>query len=78
MKFQSYNKELERATAQLMDAFNDITITRVDRETNETLNIRVGCVNGTRSRIMKSLENRDRTIELPIIAISMKNFSRDS
>jgi len=80
MKFVSYNKELRNATAQILDVFDNITITRTaeigGNPVQKTIN--VPCVYGPRSRIFKSLENRDKTLKLPISAVSMIGFSWDA
>lgn len=74
MKCESYNKELIYATAMFMDVFNNIHITR-----NNGTRIRVKCVNASRSRIFKSLENPKRTMfQPPIIAVKRTGISRDS
>jgi len=76
-KIHSYNNEIKFATAQLLDVFNDITIDRYDNAHNVTKKIRVPCRFGNRDRILKSLENRDKTVELPIIVITLNSIRRD-
>lgn len=78
MKYRSYNRELRTSTAQLLDTFNNIKIDRRDNGNNVQKLISVPCVYGNRSRILKSLENRNKTLKLPMIALSMGNLSRDS
>lgn len=74
MELESYNKELVYATAMFMDALSNIHITR-----NNKKKIRVKCLNASRSRIFKSLENPHKTmIQPPIIAISRTGLERDS
>ena len=77
MKQLSYNKEVRIATAQLLDVFNDVY---VEREENGAVSksILVPCVYGARSRILKSAENRNKTLKPPIIVISIVNLSRDT
>jgi len=81
MKFESYNKEIRNATGQLMDAFDNIRVRRIAKipgGNDKTLTINVPCVYGPRSRITKSLENRDKTLKLPITSISLIGFARDA
>lgn len=78
MRYRSYNKELMSSTAQVLDVFNDIIIDRRDPENNIQQSFKVACVYGSRSRIIKSLENRSNTLVLPIIVVSMKGLSRDN
>lgn len=68
----SYNTELLKATALLLDTFNDITIQRKNK------NIKVKCVYGKKSRIYKSLENPKRgALQPPMIAITRTGLERD-
>lgn len=77
MKQSSYNKEIRIATAQLLDVFNDITI---EKEENNSVikSILVPCVYGARSRILKSAENRNKTLKPPIVVLSITNISKDT
>ena len=78
MKFKSNNFELKFAVAQVLDVFNDITIDRFDRAGKVSKTIKVPCLYGNKSRILKSLESRDKMLELPMIVISRGGLSRDS
>jgi len=78
MKYRSYHRELERTTAQVIDLFNDITIDRRDQKNNVQQLINVPCVYGNRSRILKSLQNRDKTLSIPLTCISMEGITRDT
>lgn len=78
MQFRSYNSEFKTANAQFMDIFNDITIDRRDVKDTVQETIKVICVLGPRSRQLKSLENKNKTLKLPIISIQPGNFSRDA
>lgn len=78
MKTRSYNRELRTCTAQFLDVFNDLVIDR--RDNNDVIQqlIKVPAVFGNRSRILKSLENKNKTLKLPIIAINMNGVTRDA
>lgn len=78
MKYRSYNNELKNCLAQVMDVFNDIVIDRRNGHNTVQKYLNVACVNGGRSRILKSIENRDKTLSLPLIAITMGGFRRDT
>ena len=78
MKYRSYHRELEKTTAQIIDLFNDITIDRRDQQNNVIQELKVPCVYGNRSRILKSLENRDKTVSIPLSCVSMEGITRDS
>jgi hypothetical protein len=77
MKYRSYNKEIKLAHAMLRDVFHGIKIDRRDRKDNVQKEIVVPCVNGTRSRILKSMEDRNKTLQLPIMSLSMDGLYRD-
>jgi len=79
MKFFSHNDEIKEVTAQLLDVFNNLEIRRIGQVNNQivTKTINVPCVAGHRSRILKSLENRDKTLKLPLISLAVKTFHVD-
>ena len=78
MKYRSYNEEIKKTTAQILDVVSDITIDRRDGKGNIQQLISVPCVYGNRSRILKSLENGDKTLKVPMACLSLKSISRDS
>jgi hypothetical protein len=77
MKFRSYNGEIRTATAQTLDVFNDITIDRRNVNGVQKL-IHVPCVYGNRSRILKSLENKNKTLKIPLMVITKQSITRDT
>jgi hypothetical protein len=81
MRFVSYNKEIHHVTGQLMDVFNNIRIKRTVTDSSGSRfskRINVPCTYGTRSRLIRSLENRDKTLKPPQCSISMQGYSWDS
>ena len=74
---RSYNKEIVIATRMFMDVFNDIVIDRRDNQDTIQKTIKVPCIYGARSRMLKALENRGNTLRLPLIAVSIVGFTRD-
>jgi len=78
MKYRSYHKEIENSTAQILDVFNDIIIDRRDSQGTVQQLLRVPCVYGSRSRVLKSLENRDKNVKLPMMVMSMTSIAKDS
>lgn len=78
MEFQSYNDELGLANITFKRVFDNIRISRTDGKGNTT-QLKVHCVLGQRSRIMKNLENPDRrgNYKLPMIVINRSGFSRN-
>jgi hypothetical protein len=77
MRKRSYNGEIKTATAQILDVFNNITIDRRDSTGVQKL-IHVPCIYGNRSRVLKSMENKNKTLKIPLIVISKGSLSRDT
>lgn len=77
MQFISYNAELGIANLLFQRLFNNIKIERTDKN-GQTSWLRIPCVFGQRSRILKSFENRDRQsmYKLPLIVINRTGYSR--
>lgn len=78
MRYRSYHKEIQLATAQILDVLNDIVIDRRDANDNIQQLISVPCLYGSRSRILKSLENKEKNIKLPLLVLSINSINRDS
>lgn len=78
MKFRSYNREVKIATALVENVFNNIVISRMDRDSKVSKEIRVPLVYGARPRVLKELENPKKTIKPPILALVKEGLSRDS
>lgn len=78
MKFRSYNAELKTATSLFMNCFSNIKISRFDKDFNSAKDIVVPLVYGTRSRALKELENVNKTLKPPLLAVVKENISQDS
>lgn len=78
MQYRSYHKEIQKNTAQVLDVFSGIYIDR--RNTKDVVQqlIKVPCLYGSRSRILKSLENRADNLTLPLVCLSINGVSRES
>lgn len=79
MEIRSYNQELSYANLLFLRLFNNIVITR-QLANGKSQDIKVKCVLGQRSRILKNLENPDKkgTYKIPMIAINRTGYSRNS
>ena len=77
MKTRSYNNELKLATAQFLDVFNDMVVVRKTSKGQTQKSITVPCRYGSRSRILKSSENRGATLKLPLMATVITGMERD-
>ena len=77
MEFISYNAELAIANILFCRVFQNIRIERTDADGNTSW-LKVPCVMGQRSRILKSLENAERRAmyKFPMIAINRTGYQR--
>lgn len=77
MEFISYNAELALANLLFQRVFSNIQIERTDKAGKKSW-LKIPCVNATRSRIVKSIENRDRqsNYKLPMIAFNRTGYTR--
>jgi hypothetical protein len=77
LKLYSYNEEIEKATAQFIDLFNNLIIKRRDATGNVVQLISVPCLYGNRSIILKYYEDRNMTLKLPVMVVNMINIYKD-
>lgn len=80
MEIQSYNAELAIANLLFAKIFSNITLQRLDKTSkNIVRNVKVPCVFGKRSRILKNWENESKrgSLTLPLIAISRTGYTRN-
>lgn len=77
MTFISYNAELALANILFQRVFSNIQIERTDKNGNTSW-LKVPCVMGQRSRILKSLENAERRsmYKFPMIVINRTGYQR--
>lgn len=79
MRIQSFNQELTYANVCFSQLFRNITINRRDNDTNKIEPVKVNFVYGSRSRIIKALENQQEKADftLPLIAATRTGIQRD-
>lgn len=77
MEFVSFNDELGISLLLFKRVFSNIQIERTDKDGKKSW-LRIPCVYGQRSRIVKNLENPDRkaNYKLPLIAFNRTGWSR--
>jgi hypothetical protein len=78
MKFRSYQKEIHNSTAQVLDLFNNIIIDRRNSNEDVSKEVSVPCFYGQRSRVLKSLEDKNKTIKLPLTCLTVGGIQRDA
>lgn len=78
MQIQSFNAELAIANLMFLRLFSNIVIERTSK-TGSKKDVKVACVLGQRSRIMKSWQNSERraNMKLPMIAVNRTGYSRN-
>ncbi len=62
----------------MLDVFSGVVIDRRDQANNVQQTIKVPCVYASKTRLLKSLQNRDKTLPLPVMAISIAGVARDA
>lgn len=79
MEIQSYNAELAIANLMFARIFSNITIQRAQKS-KILKNIKVSCVFGQRSRILKNWENSTKrgNMTLPMIVINRTGYTRNT
>lgn len=79
MRIQSFNQELTYANICFAQLFRNITINRKENDSEDIIPVKVDCVLGSRSRIIKALENQQEKADftLPLIAIMRTGMRRD-
>jgi len=75
---QSYNKELEIATAQFKDVFNNLKIFIFKKDNSIKKEIIVPVKYAAKSIALKELENRKKNVPLPVIAFNKTGLSVDT
>lgn len=78
MQIQSFNAELAIANLMFLRLFSNIVIERTSKIGSKK-DVKVACVLGQRSRIMKSWQNSERraNMKLPMIAVNRTGYSRN-
>ena len=76
MHAYSYNKEIKKAVAQMLDAINDITVKR--KKGTKTQQVQVSAKLGDASRSYKFLSNPNKTLQVPQICATLTSMRRDS
>lgn len=79
MQIRSFNSELAIANLMFLRLFNNIIIHRTDKSNNKK-QVKVNCVLGQRSRILKNFQNQNKlgNLKLPMIAINRTGYTRNA
>ena len=75
--YRSYNKEQKLAIASVISVFNNITISRYNKDGSIKKDIRVPVSYAAENQIIKSLRTKNKVQSLPIITVERTSFERD-
>lgn len=75
--YRSYNKEQKLAIASIISVFNNITISRFDKDGNVKKDIRVPVKYAAENQIIKSLRDKNKVQSLPVITVERTSLERD-
>ena len=77
MRKQPFYFEIKDVMTQFVAAFNDIIISRHDRDKNVRSKIQVKYVYAPKQRVVHDLTNKARHLTLPVVAVNITGISRD-
>lgn len=77
MLYRSYNKETKLAVASIISIFNNITISRFNKDGSVKKDIRIPVKYAHESQIIKSLRDKNKVQSLPVITVSRTSLQRD-
>jgi hypothetical protein len=77
METYSYNFEIRRMILHFMSAIDGGLVKRYDKDLNVVDSIKVNYVYGPKERIMRDLVDKAEHIKLPIVAVMIKDITRD-
>lgn len=77
MNKQPFYFEVKDVMTQFVAAFNNIIISRHDRDKNVRSKIQVRYVYAPKQRVIHDLTNRARHLTLPVVAVNISGISRD-
>lgn len=78
MKSRAFHFEIKDVITQFIAAFDDIVIGRYNKNRSEVDKINVRYVYAPKQRVMYDIINENKTITLPVVAVSIKSVARDT
>lgn len=78
MKKQPFYFEIKDIVTQFISAFDDIVITRHNRDREEEHKLDVRYVYAPKQRVIHDLTNKSKHIKLPVVAVSISSIARDA
>ena len=78
MKAKPFHFEVKDLVTQFISAFDDVVISRYNKDREEQQQINVRYVYSPKQRVIHDLTNKARHITLPVIAVNINSVSRDT
>lgn len=78
MKKQPFYFEIKDIVTQFISAFDDIVISRHNRDREEEHKLKVRYVYAPKQRVIHDITNKAKHIKLPVVAVSISSVSRDA
>lgn len=75
--YRSYQKEIKLAIASVLSVFNNITISRFNKDNTVKKDIKVPAKYGHESQIIKSIRDKNKVQSLPVITVQRTSLERD-
>lgn len=77
MNKSAHHFEIKDLMTQFVSAFDDITISRYNKDREEVDKIKVRYVYAPKQRVIHALQNKSLHSKLPVVAVSISGVSRD-
>lgn len=78
VKFETYHFEIKDILAQFINAFDEVVISRFDKDRNVVDKLEVRYVYAPKQRVLHDLINKAQHITLPVVALVITNITRDT
>jgi len=77
MKNRAFHFEIKNLLTQFVAAFDDVVISRFNKDRNAKQNVEVRYVFAPKQRVMYDIINKAQNLTLPVVAINLTSISRD-
>ena len=77
MKNRAFHFEIKNLLTQFVAAFDDVVISRFNKDRNAKQNVEVLYVFAPKQRVMYDIINKAQNLTLPVVAINLTSISRD-
>lgn len=77
MKDKPFHFELQDLLIQFIAAFDDVTISRYDKNRSERERLKVRYIHAPKERVLYDIVNKAQNITLPVISVNVTSLTRD-